>query len=171
MTIGAVRMRHLQNLLFLHPPTFLSWIPAFAGMTTKRKQAACHPDSPFAMPDKCLNAAPAVMPEKAGIPLPSFRRRPESSGVDKPFPRSGNDNPIPRSGQSDAHKNQSERPHHLTLNSTLRRPASGRPERPPAKPPTSSSPQSPNSTSLDNSPATKSDPPQAAKTPPSPTPD
>ena len=32
-------------------------------------------------------------PTKAGIPLPSFRRRPESSGFNNPFPQSGNDNP------------------------------------------------------------------------------
>ena len=31
-------------------------------------------------------------PAQAGIPLPSFRRRPESSGLNNPFPRSGNDN-------------------------------------------------------------------------------
>ena len=27
----------------------------------------CYPDSPFAMPDKCLTSAPFVIPAKAGI--------------------------------------------------------------------------------------------------------
>ena len=36
-------------------------------MTTKREQAGYHPDSPFAMPDKCLNATSFVIPAKAGI--------------------------------------------------------------------------------------------------------
>ena len=80
-----------------------SWIPACAGMTTKREQVGCQPDRPFAMPDKCLTATPFVIPVKARNHLPSwqqkpeaisssFRRRPESSGLDYTFPRSGNDN-------------------------------------------------------------------------------
>ena len=57
-------------------------IPDFLSINaTRREQAGCHPDNPFAMPAQCLTPAP-----------PSFRRRPESSGLDKPFPRSGNDN-------------------------------------------------------------------------------
>ena len=49
------------------------------------------------------------MPLKASqmslSPLPSFRRRPESSGLHKPFPPSGNDNPTPHAAglaQADA---------------------------------------------------------------------
>ena len=43
------------------------WIPAFAGMTTRRKQLDRHPDSPFAMFDTFLTSAPSVIPAQAGI--------------------------------------------------------------------------------------------------------
>ena len=43
------------------------WIPAFAGMTTRREKVGCYPDSPFAMPDKFLTSAPFVIPAQAGI--------------------------------------------------------------------------------------------------------
>ena len=36
-------------------------------MTTGRKQAGCHPDSPFAMPARFLTSAPSVIPAQAGI--------------------------------------------------------------------------------------------------------
>ena len=44
-----------------------AWIPAFSGMTKKRKQVGCHPDNPFAIPDIYLAPAPAVIPAQAGI--------------------------------------------------------------------------------------------------------
>ena len=31
-------------------PGLTAWIPAFAGMTTKKARAGCHPDSPFVIP-------------------------------------------------------------------------------------------------------------------------
>ena len=42
--------RRLLNPAILSPPGPPAWIPACAGMTTRREQAGCHPDSPFAMP-------------------------------------------------------------------------------------------------------------------------
>ena len=56
------------------PPAFMQG--AFAGMTTRREQVDCHSGNPFAIPDKLPDFSP----------LTSFRRRPESSGLDKPFP-------------------------------------------------------------------------------------
>ena len=40
---------------------------ACAGMTTGAKRVFRYPDSPFAIPDKCLNPASTVIPAKAGI--------------------------------------------------------------------------------------------------------
>ena len=37
------------------------WIPACAGMTTKREKVDCQPDNPSAIPDRCLTSAPAVI--------------------------------------------------------------------------------------------------------------
>ena len=86
-----------QNLPSLHPPAsplgFLGGLfptplyhlhpcrRAFAGMTTGLELVCYHSDSPFAIPGKFLTLAP-----------PSFRRRPESSGLFHTFPHSGNDN-------------------------------------------------------------------------------
>ena len=61
--IGEGVGRWFQTRLYhLHPYRRVS-----AGTTTKREQVGCHPDSPYAMPDKCLTAAPPVIPAKAGI--------------------------------------------------------------------------------------------------------
>ena len=79
-TWASDERRHPINFSIHSLPGFHSWIPAFAGMTTGVGMGLLPSDSPFAMPHKFLTLAP-----------PSFRRRPESSGLDKPFPQSGND--------------------------------------------------------------------------------
>ena len=62
MTTGATTKRAIrQNLPSHHHAGLPSWIPAFAGMTTRREQVGCHLDSPSAMPTECLTVAPSVI--------------------------------------------------------------------------------------------------------------
>ena len=74
----------------LDPFNLIAALPSFrpapaccrqAGMTTRRERTGCYPDSAFAIPDKRLTAAPAVIPAKAGI-----------QWFNNSFSRSGNDN-------------------------------------------------------------------------------
>ena len=72
----------------LDPFNLIVTLPSFrpaccrqAGMTTRRERTGCYPDNPFAIPDKRLTAAPAVIPAKAGI-----------QWFNNSFSRSGNDN-------------------------------------------------------------------------------
>ena len=84
MTITGTKTERAirQNLPSLHHPGLPSWIPACAGMTTGAGMGLSPSRSLFAMPGK--------LPDFSR--LTSFRRRPESSGLHKPFPHSGNDN-------------------------------------------------------------------------------
>ena len=67
------------------PPT-PSWIPAFAGMTAGTALTFWQ-----AHYFDCYLASRSII---APQPYSSFRRRPESSGLNNPFPQSGNDSPI-----------------------------------------------------------------------------
>ena len=54
ITVGG-HSRHAGMAFINH------WIPACAGMTTKREKVDCQPDNPFAIPDRCLTSAPAFI--------------------------------------------------------------------------------------------------------------
>ena len=77
-----------QNLPFIHYPglslldSSLRWNDDGGG----REWVCCYSNSSFAMPDKCLTAAPSVIPaclQQAGLEQAAE----ESSGLCNPFPR------------------------------------------------------------------------------------
>ena len=73
--------RHLIKPAVSSLPGPPSWIPAFAGMTI-RAYGEGMPRYRIALTSNCGQI----------VHSPSFRRRPESSGLDNLFPHSGNDN-------------------------------------------------------------------------------
>ena len=62
MDVGVRAASGTDRRVFPEPPSESP--PACAGMATKREQVGCQPDSPFAMHDKCLTAAPFVISVK-----------------------------------------------------------------------------------------------------------
>ena len=70
------KSQHPSNI-----PAPPAWIPASAGMTTGVGVGLSLSRQPL-----CYSLSITWLQ-----PLPSFRRRPESSGLSNPFPRSGND--------------------------------------------------------------------------------